>query len=321
MAKMFYTLDEAKAALGKNEEQIKQLAREGRLREFRDGPRLMFKADQVETLKNELGGAGPGHVDLGPSDSGMAIGLADSKGSGITGIGSGTGSMEVAGSGQLNIKEDTALSADLGLSGSVGGVPSPNKPASVGTGLSGTSQSRAGVDVFQNDEVDRVDPSAQTAIAPGITEQTSLEGGVGSGSGLLDLTREKDDTSLGAVLDEIAPSGSMAGQTRRTEASSGSMMAAALSDARSGPSGISRGGAVIEREAADPLAGAFGAAALGAAIVVIVGAFALVSGVLDTQPELLDKLGRSFLEIAGGAIAVALVFFIGGFIASKATAR
>ena len=45
MAKMFYTLDETKAALGRNEEEIKQLSREGRLREFRDGPRLMFKAD------------------------------------------------------------------------------------------------------------------------------------------------------------------------------------------------------------------------------------------------------------------------------------
>ena len=56
MAKMFYTMDETKVALGKNEEEIKQFAREGRLREFRDGPRLMFKADQVETLKAEMGG-------------------------------------------------------------------------------------------------------------------------------------------------------------------------------------------------------------------------------------------------------------------------
>src|SRR5829696_1241104 len=89
MAKMFYTLDETRAALGRSEDEIKQLAREGRLREFRDGPRLMFKADQVEQLKGEL-------------DSGLE--------------------------------------------------------------------------------------------------------GVGSGSGLLDLTRESDDTSLGAVLDEITPS-------------------------------------------------------------------------------------------------------------------
>ena len=79
MAKMFYTMDETKVALGKNEEEIKQFAREGRLREFRDGPRLMFKADQVETLKSELGGGGD-QVDLAAgTDSGAPIGLVDSR--------------------------------------------------------------------------------------------------------------------------------------------------------------------------------------------------------------------------------------------------
>ena len=49
------------------------------------------------------------------------------------------------------------------------------------------------------------DPSAQTNIASNIPDQVNLES-VGSGSGLLDLTRESDDTSLGAeLLDEIAP--------------------------------------------------------------------------------------------------------------------
>ena len=70
MAKMFYTLEEAKAALGKNEEEIKQFAREGRLREFRDGPRLMFKADQVEQLKSRARRPAATPVDLGVSDSG-----------------------------------------------------------------------------------------------------------------------------------------------------------------------------------------------------------------------------------------------------------
>ena len=45
MAKMFYTLEETKSALGKSEEEVKQFAREGRLREFRDGPRLVKWAD------------------------------------------------------------------------------------------------------------------------------------------------------------------------------------------------------------------------------------------------------------------------------------
>jgi hypothetical protein len=54
MAKMFYTLDETINATGLNEEELKQVAREGRLREFRDGPRIMFKADQVDNLAAEI---------------------------------------------------------------------------------------------------------------------------------------------------------------------------------------------------------------------------------------------------------------------------
>ena len=69
MAKMFYTMDEAKAALGKTEDEVRAFSRDGRLREFRDGPRLMFKADQVDNLKSELAGSSD-QISLGPSDSG-----------------------------------------------------------------------------------------------------------------------------------------------------------------------------------------------------------------------------------------------------------
>jgi hypothetical protein len=59
------------------------------------------------------------------------------------------------------------------------------------------------VSVFDDDEVEQdADPLAQTVISGG-TEALGIEG-VASGSGLLDLTRESDDTSLGAeLLDEI----------------------------------------------------------------------------------------------------------------------
>src|SRR5436309_15539228 len=143
MAKMFYTLEEAKAALGKSEEEIKQFAREGRLREFRDGPRLMFKADQVEQLRTELGNGD--QVDLGTSDSGGLIGLVDTTGASGTSItlsdtdaGQGTRAAGLTGAGMsgagLRTKDDTALATDLGLSGSMGGVPSPAR-APTGTGL------------------------------------------------------------------------------------------------------------------------------------------------------------------------------------------
>jgi hypothetical protein len=66
-----------------------------------------------------------------------------------------------------------------------------------------------GISIFDDEDlqIESADPMAKTQIAPSIEDQTSLEG-VGSGSGLLDLTRESDDTSLGAeVLDHIDMTG------------------------------------------------------------------------------------------------------------------
>src|SRR5215207_449547 len=191
MAKMFYTLDETRASLGKSEEDIKQLTREGRLREFRDGPRLMFKADQVEQLKAELGGGNLDQVDLGPSDSGAPIGLVDSRGASGTGVGislsdneaSGVG-MGMSGSGlHMQMKDDTALAGDLGLSGSVGGMPSPRVGGtmsgsglggSLGGSMAGGAGRSGGINVFSaDDSVEAADPSAQTAITP--QDQVNLE--------------------------------------------------------------------------------------------------------------------------------------------------
>jgi hypothetical protein len=343
MAKMFYTLDEAKATLGKNEEEIKQLAREGRLREFRDGPRLMFKADQVDSLKAELS-AGGESADLGPSDSGsaMAIGLADSKGMSGTGLTLVDESGRSPGAG-MQLKDDTAMAADVGLSGSVGGMPSPGRsaggsvsggslPSGTGiavpsaTGYSLPQGSRAGVDVFQNDEVDRVDPAAQTAVTSNIGDQMNIDA-VGSGSGLLDLTKESDDTSLGAeLLDEIAPSGSGTNISRKSSSNTaavGSM--AGMSGTRAGigviKGAVQQGSAptpVTYIEKSDPLGPAFAFAALGATIIVMFGAFVLVSGLLDTWPAMMSLIEKyGFPILAGASVGVAAVFFGIGFAAAK----
>src|SRR5947209_413788 len=200
MAKMFYTLEETKAALGKSEDEIKQFAREGRLREFRDGPRLMFKADQVDQLKSDLGSGRAS--DMGPSDSGM-LGLQD---------------IGASGSGVISLAD-----TDFGLSGSMGGVPSPGRTGGSGSGVGASpGGSRAGgITVFDVDDAHRPDPAAQTAIGSGIQDQVNLEG-VGSGSGLLDLTRESDDTSLGAeLLDEISPGAAAATVRRPAQSDSG----------------------------------------------------------------------------------------------------
>src|SRR4030042_1508020 len=50
MAGMFYSLREAAEKLNLNEDQLKEFVQEGKLREFRDGPNLLFKIDEVEAL-------------------------------------------------------------------------------------------------------------------------------------------------------------------------------------------------------------------------------------------------------------------------------
>ena len=205
MAKMFYTMEETKASLGRNEEEIKQLAREGRLREFRDGPRLMFKADQVEQLKGELGGGGGDAINIAPGgESGAPIGLVGDSRAGSS-IGSGIALVENVPSpgGKGDTHMDIGLSGSLGgsVGGSVSGIPSPGRAgprdpgaSHVGSGSGilnigsgGSGGSRAGITVFDVDDSQKVDPSAQTAINPSVQDQINLEG-VGSGGSRAGIT-------------------------------------------------------------------------------------------------------------------------------------
>jgi hypothetical protein len=100
---------------------------------------------------------------------------------------------------------------DLGLSGSsiLGIQEEPAKPAAPAAPAA-AKPAKVGISVFDDDELPiAADPMGETQISATVPE---LEA-VGSGSGLLDLTREKDDTSLGAeLLGSISP-----GEAEETE--------------------------------------------------------------------------------------------------------
>ena len=53
MAGMFYSLQEAAEKLNISEDQLKEFVQEGKLREFRDGPNLLFKVEEIEALMSE----------------------------------------------------------------------------------------------------------------------------------------------------------------------------------------------------------------------------------------------------------------------------
>ena len=128
--------------------------------------------------------------------------------------------------------------------------------------------------------------------------------GVGSGSGLLDLTRESDDTSLGAVLDEIGP----AGATRAAPAMGTDMGAAAMADLHE-PAGDP-----VMVQALDSTAPAFGAASLAGFGAMLFGAFILISALVGAIPretvEWLTSLGL-FIVAAMGLGAALLLFALG----------
>lgn len=314
MAKMFYTMEETRAALGKSEDEIRQLARDGRLREFRDGPRLMFKADQVEALKGGAAGETADQVGLGSGDTHTPLGIMDSK------TGSGT---DVA----MNVdqsKEDTG-SMDVGLSGSLSGSVGGG---SLAGGTIGQSRvpGKQGVNVFGEGEGD-ADPMAQTHMsAP--KDQISLEG-VGSGSGLLDLTRETDDTSLGAaLLDEISPGGKRpAGTAAGAPTSSGSTAGmTSISSMELPPETVATAapmyGTPLVVETEDPKAPAFGALSIAGILVLLFAGFVVINAVVVDTPMV--SVGVDFLKGAntpliflGVGVVLAIVLFFVGMMAGR----
>lgn len=303
MAKMFYTAAEAAARLGKTEDQIKDLVRNGQLREFRDGGTINYKADDIESLATKSGtsigrsASASGEIVLEPvEDSGIALAPSGS---------------------------DVLSLADVDSEGTQAGAKSGQKAKE------GTVVSSVGVSVFDDDELDQsVDPMAQTQVS-------SLSGlgieGPGSGSGILDLSRERDDTSLGAeLLDEIYTPEGEGGAAEMGEATRAGLDAAVL-DTRTEeeemavPAGIPAAEPSrlrVERAyyAAEATALESGLTALLAVAVLVMlvgglGAAAMVRGVL---PGLVETLATNGLYFTLGSVGVAAIaMFVTYFVARR----
>lgn len=316
MAKMFYTLQETAARLGVGEAEVKQMAADGKLQQFRDRDKLMFKRDQVDALAaNGASGDLTEPIDL---SDGSSIGLID------------TG---------------TASGVDI-----LGDTDEVNPSDATDSGQT------EGVSVFDTGEIEPADPGAQTHITSQHSdiddEELSLDN-VGSGSGLLDLTRESDDTSLGVALDEIYPGGSATG----TAAGAGSNIGSSAMESAVGSSGVfesalgmesaagqtaassgldnlagesvgvpttTMGPTAYETEAYDPAGSWFGAGVLlGALVALILGLTVVISqlvGAPSGVTALLTGNGPMMMwAYLGGLLVVSVVLgFIGSAIGKSA---
>lgn len=189
MAKSFYSAKEAAKRLHKSEDELKELVRDGTIREFRDASSVNYRVDDIDKAAATLG------------LSGSSAGDADSFAS--SGSASGEILLEPADDSSIELSPASSdiLSLDEsdpgGLEDSSAGTK-PGRPKKEDTAVASV-----GISVFDDEDLDEhVDPLAQTAISD--VAGLGMEG-TGSGSGILDLAKsESDDTSLGAeLLDEI----------------------------------------------------------------------------------------------------------------------
>ena len=209
MAKMFYSAKEASEKLGVTEDALKVMVRDGKLREFRDAGTVNYKVSDVDGfLAKKSSGSSGASKAAGSSLGGSSI--AGRGGSSVAGrSGSSVAGRSASASGEIVLEpvEDSGIS--LASSGSDVMSLDGSHADETATGIDAAKKSKegssvpsVGINVFDDDELDEhVDPLAQTAVSD--VAGLGLDG-AGSGSGILDLTRESDDTSLGAeLLEEI----------------------------------------------------------------------------------------------------------------------
>ncbi len=181
---MFYSLQEVAQKLHKSEDDIREMVKAGKLREFRDGSNLLFKVEEVDAINKENADADFEQLVLADTNepepkkeenkapskpkekANESIFLAD----------------ETAGSKADMINADTALFSD------------------------GLNLGETGAGSDKLDDLMDANRSSSGKAAGKDKGDLNLDS-FGSG-GLLDLSLQADDTSLGGILDEIYTSDS-----------------------------------------------------------------------------------------------------------------
>lgn len=329
MAKMFYTLEEAAEKLGKSQDEVREMSESGQLQEFRDRDKLMFKVDQVDLLSSDEGGDAadmssmiPLADDLGKSDDSgddfdLDLGDDDEDSSSS---GEAKSSEGAAQSGALSLEESAGGSAldmdepSLGDSGEPSGSSGPG-----GSSGAGDSKGKSGISIFDADDLEEADPSAVTQVSDeGGMGELSLEN-VGSGSGLMDLTRESDDTSLGAdaFLDDIMTEGegSMAGAAQPAPTSD--LFEGGDDDAA--PAMASPGGGMVMAEQYDGAgSGLVGGLCFGAVLALMIGMLAVVTGMMGVRDGGLSAmLADQYMIVVGALAGVTLIAGVLGLVLGK----
>lgn len=271
MAKMFYTIEEAAAKLGKSPEEVREMVARKQLQEYRDRDKLVIKREQVDLL------SGKGDEDSGAS-----------------------GGIPLADSGELPIAADDPKSGSGGGSSGVG------------------TKERSGISIFEADELEEADASAQTQVTQSVQGMPSGDPGA-SGSGLLDVTRS-EDTSLGAGLLDDVYGGSKDDTGERPAI--GAAGGGPLFESAGVTSDVSGGSPSMVLIAAEPYDGAWSGIAGGVALAMIVilalGTAVVVMSVTGGLGPL-TMLAENFMAVLGGMAGLVAVSALVGWLMGRNT--
>lgn len=274
MEKIFYTLEEAAQKLGRTTDEVRDMAKSGQLKDFRDRDKLMFKREHVDLL---AGGGGDDDVIPLAGDSGELepIGLASSG-------------------------------------------------SATGISLSRDDKDSTGISIFEAEATDDSDPSAVTRVSsmgiPLVDPGDDASGKSASGSGgLLDLTREDDNASLGpSLLDDVYGSETVAQQTAVEPAQGGDGLFEGTS---SEASDANQAGApmMVAVEAYDGAgSGLVGGLAIGIILSIAIAAFTVIVGITSTYGGgLMSTIGDNFMILLGVMAGVMLIAGVLGVVLGK----
>lgn len=198
------------------------------------------------------------------------------------------------------------------------------KGGSSAAGTASGTKEKSGISIFEADELEEADANAQTQITQ-TAAGTALGDPNASGSGLLGLTREADDTSIGGgILEDVYGDKGGSGDGTKAPESAGAP-GGDLFEQSAVPSDVSAAmaGAGMAMIAAEPYDGAGSGLVGGLSLVMIlVAALGMVVtisalGGVDLL-GLVAALGPNALIVLGGAAVAALLFAgIGWFLGSK----
>ena len=181
MAKMFYTVDEVKTMLGLDDSAIRDLIQQDKLRELHDGPRRVFKADQVDALAAQASSKRPAPPDT--DAGGFALEMTDSTAPGASGTGSsdtalGAADVQPVDEDQLALADTETPSSAAGTGGSDQDVLQLDGSGS-GSGL--LDLTREGDDTSLGAVLDEIYPSEEDTTAGLSGLGSRIAAGLGTG--------------------------------------------------------------------------------------------------------------------------------------------